>query len=177
MELIEGKCTSEGSLRFKERAVAKGIPAKNFRKPFDLPTGIDGASTSLNLSTVGMGTYLGSPDDQDDFDLYIALKYLLKSSTLNVIDTAINYRCQKAERTIGSVLKTILSDPEAHGISRDELFIASKNGYVPDDSDAGIPASFLIGDLKEQGLITDADVSAGIHSMHPNFLEHQLRAS
>lgn len=40
-----------------------------------------------------MGTYLGKPDDEDDFDQYVALKYLLKSSTLNVIDTAINYRC------------------------------------------------------------------------------------
>ena len=81
-----------GSLRFKERAVEKGIPALNFRKPFDLPT-VDHSNRELYLSTVGMGTYLGSPDDQDDFDLYIALKYLIKSNTLNVIDTAINYRC------------------------------------------------------------------------------------
>ena len=49
--------------------------------------------TELNLSTVGMGTYLGLPTDEDDFDLYIALKYLLKSGSINVIDTAINYRC------------------------------------------------------------------------------------
>ena len=46
-------------------------------------------------------------------------------------------------------------------ISRDELFISSKNGYVPDDSDLGISAAILIEDLKEQGLITDADVAAG----------------
>ena len=67
-ELIEGRCTGPGSLRFKERAVAKGIPAKNFRRPFDLPALRDPADAALNLSTVGMGTYLGSTDDEDDFD-------------------------------------------------------------------------------------------------------------
>ena len=72
--LIEGKCTAEGSLRFKERAIGKGIPAKNFRKPFELP---NETSPDLFLSTVGMGTYLGKPDDEDDFDQYVALKYLM----------------------------------------------------------------------------------------------------
>ncbi len=72
--MIEGKCTAEGSLRFKERAIAKGIPAKNFRKPFELP---NETSPDLFLSTVGMGTYLGTPDDEDDFDQYVALKYLM----------------------------------------------------------------------------------------------------
>ena len=91
--LIEGRCTGAGSLRFKERAIAKGIPSKNFRRPFDLPAPRDPADAHLNMSTVGLGTYLGAPTDEDDFDLYIALKYLLKSSTLNVVDTAINYRC------------------------------------------------------------------------------------
>ena len=91
--LIQGRCTGEGSLRFKERAMAQGIPGKNFRKPFDLPVLKDPSDAVLNLSTVGLGTYLGKPDDEDDFDQYIALKYLLKSGTLNFIDTAINYRC------------------------------------------------------------------------------------
>ena len=76
-ELIQGRCTSQGSLRFKERAISKGIPAKNFRRPFDLPFTKEPADAHLNLSTVGMGTYLGKPDDEDDFDQYIALKYLI----------------------------------------------------------------------------------------------------
>ena len=68
--------------------MSKGIPGKNFRKPFDLPAPKDPADAVLNLSTVGMGTYLGSTEDSDDFDSYVALKYLLKSSTLNFVDTA-----------------------------------------------------------------------------------------
>jgi len=151
----------------------KGIPGKNFRKPFDLPAVRDPTDAVLNLSTVGLGTYLGKPDDEDDFDQYVTLKYLLQSGTLNFIDTAINYRCQKAERTIGAVLRTLLSSSNNESLlSRDEIFVSSKNGYVPDDADNGVPAAILVEDLKEKGVITDADVAAGIHSMHPKFLEH-----
>ena len=99
---------------------------------------------------------MGMPSDEDDFDLYIALKYLLKSSTLNTIDTAINYRCQKAERTIGAVLRTLLTEntnaadaDDKEALSRDEIFVSSKSGYVPEDSDAGISSAILLEDLKE----------------------------
>jgi len=40
-----------------------------------------------------MGTYLGKPDDEDDFDNYVAAKHLLRSGAVNIVDTAINYRC------------------------------------------------------------------------------------
>ena len=50
------------------------------------------------------------------------------SGGINLIDTAINYRCQKAERTVGAVLKTLI---HKYGINRDELFICTKNGYIP----------------------------------------------
>lgn len=60
------------------------------------------------MSTVGLGTYMGKPDDEDDFDLYVAAKYLLQSGSLNVLDTASNYRCQKAERTLGAVIGSLL---------------------------------------------------------------------
>jgi len=122
------------------------------------------------LSTVGLGTYLGAPTDEDDFDLYIATKHLLNSGAVNVIDTAANYRCQKSERTIGQALKYA-------NVERDEIFVSTKAGYIPDDADNGIPATTLIQDLKDQNLITDDDIAGGIHCMHPNFLDHQLQAS
>ena len=181
--LIEGRCTPEGTLRYKERAVGrKGIPAKNFRKPFPLPFG-DGRQDAFNLSTVGLGTYMGKPDDQDDFDLYIAAKYLLRSGALNVLDTASNYRCQKSERTLGAVLSTLLDEelaqdlPDDERLSRDEIFVSSKSGYIPDDADHGIPAATLVEQLIDEGKITKEDVAGEIHCMHPNFLEHQLQAS
>jgi aryl-alcohol dehydrogenase-like predicted oxidoreductase len=47
----------------------------------------------FELSTIGYGSYLGFPDDKTDFDVYNSLKLLVLSGGLNVIDTAINYRC------------------------------------------------------------------------------------
>ena len=92
---------------------------RHFRKPFHIP---------LELSSVGLGTYIGAPDDQTDFDVYNAVKLMVMSGGVNVLDTAINYRCQKAERTIGAALKTL---NRKYGIARDELFISTKNGYIP----------------------------------------------
>ena len=112
-KMIKGKCTAEGTQRFKERAVSKlGLPAKNYRKTYPMPSSPLSTSplTQLDLSTVGYGTFIGKPEDEDDFDTYVAAKYLIRSGAINLIDTAINYRCQKAERTMGTVLTCLLSD-------------------------------------------------------------------
>jgi aryl-alcohol dehydrogenase-like predicted oxidoreductase len=96
---------------------------------------------------------------------------MIMSGGINVLDTAINYRCQKAERTIGAALKTLT---RKYKQNRDELFICTKNGYIPDDADRGLPASILIQDMLDKNLITKEDVAAGIHCMHPHYLEHQF---
>ena len=151
------------------------MPAKNFRRTYPLPL-----AQHFDLSTVGLGTFIGKPDDEDDFDLYVAAKHLVRSGCLNHLDTAINYRCQKAERALGAVLKMLHSEFGAFTdvqnkpftVSRDELFVTTKHGYVPDDADNGVPANALIEQLVDEGLITQEDVAGGIHCIHPRFLEH-----
>mmetsp|Transcript_16556 Transcript_16556/g.28162 ORF Transcript_16556/g.28162 Transcript_16556/m.28162 type:complete len:326 (+) Transcript_16556:177-1154(+) len=178
-QLIEGRCTPQGTFRFAARANSDlGIPQRNFRKPVlpSNPQKPEMQDKFFHLSTVGLGTYLGLPDDETDFEVYNAAKLLVQSGGLNVIDTAINYRCQKSERAIGAALNTLLTSEDAT-VKRDELFICSKNGYIPDDSDLGKSASMLTQELIEEGLITREDVAAEIHCMHPRFLEHQLEAS
>lgn len=108
------------------------VHERSFRKPHQ---------DKIELSTVGIGTYLGVTDDLTDFQVYNAVKNLVLYAGVNVIDTAINYRCQKAERTIGAALKTLT---QKYGIEREALFICTKNGYIPDDSDNGIPARILV---------------------------------
>ena len=54
-QLIEGFCTVKGTHCFRGRAIAKGIPAKNFRRSYYSPH-FDPENTELWLSTVGMGT-------------------------------------------------------------------------------------------------------------------------
>lgn len=50
---------------------------------------------------------MGVTDDLTDFDVYNAVKNLVLHGGINVIDTAINYRCQKAERAIGAALRVL----------------------------------------------------------------------
>ena len=133
-------CTFEGTQSFMKRSTeSQGMPRMNFRRP--ILTNLKSQDESPYLSTIGLGTYLGLPDDATDFDVYNAAKLLVLSGGVNVIDTAINYRCQKGERAVGAAIKTLV---EKHGIDRSELFISTKNGYVPDDSDNGKSASMLV---------------------------------
>jgi len=87
---------------------------------------------NLMVSSVGVGTYIGDPDDQTDFNLYNGIKQSVLSGGLNHIDTAPNYRYMKSERTIGKVL-TVLENK--YDIDRNMMFVCSKAGYVPEDGD------------------------------------------
>ena len=99
-----------------------------------------------------------------------------------MIDTAINYRCQKSERIIGAALRSLCDEALAEydekveksgfKLTRDMFFISTKSGYVSDDADKGLPSSTLIEELIESGMISREDVAGGIHCMHPNFLRH-----
>lgn len=55
------------------------------------------------------------------------------SGGVNHIDTAPNYRYLKSELTVGKIITALHSK---YGIKRDELFVASKVGYVPEDGAA-----------------------------------------
>lgn len=77
---------------------------------------------------------------------------MVLSGGVNVLDTAINYRCQRAERALGAAIHTLVNN---EGVNRNELFISSKNGYIPDDADQGINAAMLTAQLIEQGMIEE----------------------
>ena len=56
----------------------------------------------------------------------------IKSGAVNVIDTAINYRAMKSEKSIGRALSRLIKEDI---ISRDQVFICTKNGYITNDGD------------------------------------------
>lgn len=80
----------------------------------------------------------------------------------------------KSERTIGAALRYMI---ENKSISRDQVFIASKNGYIPADGDRGILEESLINKLIELKLVSSDDIIGNCHCIHPNFLEFQLKVS
>src|SRR5947199_6678317 len=95
--------------------------AGHFRRPEHVP----GAS-HLWLSSIGLGTYLGEPDDATD-QAYVEATVTALRSGINLRDTAINYRHQRSERNIGSALSQLLRAGE---LNRDEVFVCTNAGYL-----------------------------------------------
>jgi len=159
--MISGFATPEGTKNFT--AKHDSIPEKNFNIFQD-----------LNLSNVGIGTYLGNPDSDTD----IIVKNAVKKSVLagmNVIDTAINYRAQKAERSVGQAISELVNEDK---ISRDEIFISTKNGYVTNDGDIQEDLmQYVMRELGKPGIVKEGDISSGYHCMTIPYLEDQLNRS
>ena len=144
----------------------KNIESFHFRKSV--------YTAGLTLSTLGIGTYLGGIDNNTDFLVEEAVKNSVLSGGINVIDTAINYRYQKAERSIGRVLTKLFSQ---NVIKREQIFISTKNGYVPGDADRKMDPKSYCNMLLEENIIDRSNIVDNSHSIHPNFLEHQLNQS
>src|SRR3954452_11589709 len=87
------RATASGTERFQRRF------ADGFDEDFFRPL-----AGGLTASSIGIGTYLGECDDSDDASYAAAIRAALERG-INVIDSSINYRCQRSERTIGSVLR------------------------------------------------------------------------
>ena len=157
--MIPGHATPEGTANFARTGTAS---AENYSE-FD----------GLLLSNVGIGTYLGDPDSRTDAIVRDAVRASVGSG-VNVIDTAINYRGQKAERSVGAAV----SDLVRGGTPRDGLFICTKNGYVTNDADTGEDFwPYVQRNLVAPGVVGAGDISSQYHCMTVPYLEDQLRRS
>ena len=127
----------------------------------------------LWLSSVGIGTYLGEPDagtDQAYTDAIIAAV----ESGVNVIDTAINYRLQRSERSVGAALAELAR----RGYAREELLICTKGGFLTPDGDMPADATeYFNREYVDTEILREGDVAAGCHSMAPKFIADQLERS
>src|SRR3712207_5467619 len=148
------RATAEGTSRYQARH-AKGF-ARDFYRPGPL---------GLRFSSIGIGTYLGEDSDADDLAYADAVRHAVASG-VNVIDTAINYRCQRSERAIGRALHGAMLSGET---SRDEIIVCTKGGYVPLD---GYPPAtpegyqgYLRREFYARNLMTSADVVSGGHCL------------
>ena len=155
---IGGFATTEGTKKYKENAIKNGISNSHFRS-FD----------NLNLSSLGMGTYLGQITPEDNRDLENAIYESVKSGAINVIDTAINYRSMKSEKNIGNAIKRLI---EEGIISRDQVFISTKNGYITNDGDYPTVdvLEYMHNMFISQGIIDSKDISSGYNVLNPNYI-------
>ena len=155
---VRGFATPVGTRKFKENAIKTGIANSHFRS-FD----------NLNFSSLGMGTYLGQITPEDDRDMENAIYECVKSGAMNIIDTAINYRSMKSEKNIGNAMKKLIDDDV---VSRDQVFISTKNGYITNDGD--YPTIDVLEYMHKmfisQGIIDSKDISSGYNVLNPNYI-------
>jgi aryl-alcohol dehydrogenase-like predicted oxidoreductase len=162
--------TPKGTREYMNARRVEGVSREHFRK-----------ACGLWLSSVGLGTYLGAPDDATD-ELYRAAIVRAVESGCNVLDTAINYRCQRSERSIGRAL----TDLAKKGIGREQVVVATKGGFIPFDEELPTDLeAYLEENYHAPGILNpdevvwmkvDGDV-VGCHAMTPRYLENQLERS
>lgn len=107
----------------------------------------------LQVSSLGIGTYLGGDDEASD-RAYTDALIAAGESGINFFDTAINYRNQRSERAIGAALKHL---------QRDEIAVCTKAGFL---TPGAVPQS-----------LRPEDIVGRMHSMAPDFLADQIERS
>jgi aryl-alcohol dehydrogenase-like predicted oxidoreductase len=163
--VISGRATPE----------ATGSYASRFTSAFTGDFYRDAAA--LKLSSIGMGTYLGECDDAED-QRYIDILAAGIARGLNLLDTAINYRCQRSEIAVGRALQKTLRAGDA---VREEIIVCTKGGYIPlvgsppDTRDAY--RSYLKSEYFDPGIMSPDEVVAGGHCLKPGFLANQVERS
>lgn len=153
--------TSDGTKKYAARFAASAATG-HFREQH-----------GLTLSSIGIGTYLGEPDERTD-QAYMGATIAAVEAGANVIDSAINYRFQRSERSIGAALAELAR----RGFTREELLICTKGGFLtPDGSMPADASEYFNHEYVETDILREGDVAAGCHSMAPRFLADQLERS
>lgn len=155
--------TPQGTRRFRDRHAGR-LPAAHFRP----------ACGDLTAASLGVGTYLGEPDDATDAAYEAALTAALTRGT-NLVDTAANYRAQRSERVIGRTLSALIA---AGTLDRDEVIVCSKGGFLPFDGSYPSNARRWLHDTYVgSGLVAAEEVVGSGHSIAPSYLRHQIERS
>jgi aryl-alcohol dehydrogenase-like predicted oxidoreductase len=160
-ELIPGRATPEGTARFRDH-FGRQFPG-HFRD-----------THHLWLSSIGLGTYLGEPDAATDALYREAVNRALELG-VNVFDTAVNYRHQRSERSIGEALAERIATGK---LRRDEVFVATKGGFLSfDGQEPPDPNAYFRQRFLDTGLVRPDEVAAGCHVMSPEYLADQIEVS
>ena len=131
----------------------------------------------LTVSSIGIGTYLGDSTDTEDAAYEAAIQAAV-SNGVNLIDTAINYRSQRSEQSVGAAIQQLVAAGTA---TREEIVVCTKGGYIPLDRTP--PASreeyreYVRREFVETEILRHDEIVAGGHSLAPRFLRYCLAKS
>lgn len=161
MSITPYYATSAGTERFARRF--NYLASDHFRQRY-----------GLTLSSIGLGTYLGSTQSSDSQRYFAAIQRAIANGC-NVLDTSVNYRFMQSERDMGLALATLF-DQEL--LRRDEVLVCTKGGFIPydgappEDREAYVRRSICAAHLAEP-----QDVAGGVHCLAPDYLSNQLTVS
>src|SRR5712671_3338578 len=103
--MIAGRATPSGTANYRSR-----FPAEFYRD-----------AAGLAVSSLGLGTYLGEPDERTDKSYAGAVEAAVRGG-INFLDSAINYRHQRSERSIGIALSRVFASGE---FQREEIVVCT----------------------------------------------------
>ncbi len=120
------------------------------------------------LSEIGIGTYLGNPDEETDKRYFETIKKGVELG-INVVDTAINYRNMRSEKVIGEVIKES---------GREKLFLSTKGGYiaVPFNIDTDATTWFKK-ELVETGIVSPSEITETGNILTPKYIDWAFERS
>jgi aryl-alcohol dehydrogenase-like predicted oxidoreductase len=166
LALIKGNATVDGTRAFRKQFAR--LRTEKFYRPL---------TSGPFVSSLGLGTYLGECDDAEDARYTTAAIAALERG-VNLLDTAINYRCQRSERALGKAIQKVVGDGK---IKREQIVVCTKGGYVPLDGNPPPTRddyhSFLEEEYFLRGVMDPADVVAGGHCLTGRFLDDQIERS
>jgi aryl-alcohol dehydrogenase-like predicted oxidoreductase len=166
--MLAGHATAEGTAHYRDR-FPRLRDAGHFRRPEHVA-----AARALWLPSIGLGTYLGEPDETTDREYIAAISTALRSG-INLVDTAINYRHQRSERNVGAALKQLIDSGE---LNRNEALICSKAGYLSFDGNLPPdPRAYFEQEYVEPGILHPGQIAGGMHCMAPAYLANQIERS
>ncbi len=120
------------------------------------------------LSEIGIGTYLGNPDEETDKGYYETIKKGVELG-INVVDTAINYRNMRSEKVIGKVLKDI---------NRKDIVVSTKGGYIAVPYDIKTDAtSWFREELVKTGIVSPQDITDTGNILTPKYIDWAFERS
>jgi len=159
---IAGRATPESTQRYAARFAGRSA-AGHFRE----------MAGGMWASSIGIGTYLGEPDAATDRG-YTESVVAAVQGGFNLVDSAINYRFQRSERSIGAALKRLTS----LGFSRDEIVLCTKAGFLtPDNEMPEDPNDYFAREYLSRQLFRPEDIAQGCHCLAPAFLADQIERS
>jgi aryl-alcohol dehydrogenase-like predicted oxidoreductase len=116
---------------------------------------------------------LGEADEATDRG-YTESVVAAVSNGINLVDTAINYRLQRSERSVGAALDRLI----AGGIAREELLVCTKAGFLTPDGEMPRDANeYFYREFIAKEIFAREDIAAGCHCLAPLYIADQIERS